>query len=153
MGNGILCSLCVVGVCKVHTCSPGQPGVVCCHCAVAAHIPQPAHVVHGVSLHLFPMSWSWTQLLPLSSPRSRCAPHPSFFFFSERTSSEDWCDAYPHTDVSAQSMGPSPCLLHGVDSLAPSHFHTQHSGVLPCTHCLHLCVSICVHGVGRGVRG
>ena len=39
MGNGILCSLCVVGVCKVPTCNPGQPGVVCCHRAVAAHIP------------------------------------------------------------------------------------------------------------------
>ncbi len=39
MGNGILCSLCVVGVCKVLICSPGQPGVVCCHRAVAAHIP------------------------------------------------------------------------------------------------------------------
>jgi hypothetical protein len=38
MGNGILCSLCVVGACKVPTCSPGQPGVVCCHRAVAARI-------------------------------------------------------------------------------------------------------------------
>ena len=34
MGNGILCSLCVVGVCKV-----GQPGVVCCNRAVAARMP------------------------------------------------------------------------------------------------------------------
>jgi hypothetical protein len=37
-GNGILCSVCVVSVCKVHTCSPGQPGVVCCHFSVAARV-------------------------------------------------------------------------------------------------------------------
>ena len=58
MGNGILCSLCVVGVFKVPTCSPGQPAwsaVI----ALSLHIyPQPAHVVHGVLLHLIPMSWS-----------------------------------------------------------------------------------------------
>jgi hypothetical protein len=117
---------------------------------------QPAHVVHGVSLHLFPMSWSWIhfKLLPLSSLRSRCAPHPSlcYLFFPERTSSEDWCDAYPHTDVSAQSMSPSPCLLHGVDSLTLSRFHPQHSGLLPCTHCLHSCVClfVCMGWGGRG---
>ena len=53
--------------------------------ALSRHIyPQPAHVVHGVLLHLIPMSWSWThfKLLPLSSLRSRHAPHPDCVIFS-----------------------------------------------------------------------
>ena len=141
MGNGILCSLCVVGVCKVPTCSPGQPGVVCCHRAIAART-QPAHVVHGVLLHLIPMSWSWThfKLLFLSSLWSRCAPHPDciVLFVSERTSSEDRCDTYSLKDVTAQSMGPSPCLLHGVDSLTPSHSALRSPALLSIS--VHMCV-------------
>jgi hypothetical protein len=115
--------------------------------ALSRHIyPQPAHVVHGVLLHLIPMSWSWThfKLLFLSSLWSRCAPHPDciVLFFPERTSSEDWCDTYPHTDVSTQSMSPSPCLLHGVDFRASTLPHSAlRSPAL---------LSICVHGVGGG---
>ena len=53
--------------------------------ALSRHIyPQPAHVVHGVLLHLIPMSWSWThfKLLPLSSLWSRHTPHPDCVIFS-----------------------------------------------------------------------
>ena len=105
--------------------------------ALSRHIyHQPAHVVHGVLLHLIPMSWSWTRfkLLPLSSLRSRCAPHPSlYFFFSERTSSEDWCDTYPHTEV--HEPLPLPTSWRGL-----SHAFTLSTQV----SCLVRTVSTCV---------
>ena len=76
--------------------------------ALSRHMhPQPAHVVHGVLLHLIPMSWSWThfKLLPLSSLWSRHAPHPDCVIFSS----------------------PSTNLLR----IAVTHIHTQTSAHSP----------------------
>jgi hypothetical protein len=79
--------------------------------ALSRHIyPQPAHVVHGVLLHLIPMSWSWThfKLLPLSSLWSRHAPRldtlPTLIFFpSPSTHLLRITVTHIHTQTSAHS--------------------------------------------------
>ena len=157
MGNGILCSLCVVGVCKMHTCSPGQPGVACCHRAVTTHIPS-TRTCCAWGIATFDPNVLVLELLPLSSLWSRHTPHPDCVIFSSSSAHLlRIAMTHIHTQTSAHSpwTPPLPTSWRGLShAFTLSSFHTQRSGLLPCTHCLHLCVSISVHMcVWVGVRG
>ena len=109
--------------------------------------PQPAHVVHGVLLHLIPMSWSWThfKLLPLSSLRSRHAPHRSLCTLSSPNAHRlRIAMTRIHTQTRQRAVHeplPLPTSWRGLSHpFTLSRFHTEHSGLLPCTHCLHSCL-------------
>ena len=132
MGNGILCSLCVVGVCKMHTCSPGQPAWSAVIVLLRHIHPQPAHVVHGVLLHLIPLSWSWTnfKLLPLSSLWSRHTPRldmlPTLIVFFSSPSAHRLRIAVTriHTQTSAHSPWAPPPAYFMAWTLSRFHAST-----------------------------
>ncbi len=124
---------------------------------LSRHIhPQTAHVVHGVLLHLIPMSWSWThfKLLPLSSLWSRHAPHPDgVLFFSERTSSYDRVTRI-HTQTSARSPWAPPPAYFVVWTLSRFHASTLSTQLFCLTRTVFTCVCLflCM-GWGGGGRG
>ena len=153
MGNGILCSLCVVSVCKVPTCSPGQPGVVCFHLAVAAHIPS-TRTCCTWGIAAFDPNVLVLELLPLSSLWSRHTPHPDCVIFSS-PSAHLLRIAVTHIHHRRQRTVPEPLPLP-TSWRGLSHAFTPPPSALrsPALHalsplvCVYFCACVCVWGGG-----
>ena len=156
MGNGILCSLCVVGVCKVPTCSPGQPGVACCHRAVAAHMPS-TRTCCTWGIAAFDPNVLVLELLPLSSLWSRHTPHPDCVIFSSPSAHLlRIAVTRIHTQTSAHSPWTPPPAHFMAWTLSRLHAFTLPPSALrsPALYALSplVCVYFCAWG-GGGVRG
>jgi hypothetical protein len=116
--------------------------------------PQPAHVVHGVLLHLIPMSWSWThfKLLPLSSLWSRHTPHPDCIFSSPSAHRLRIGVTRIHPPTSARSPWAPPPAYFMAWTLSPFHtFTLPHSALgSPALDALsplvYVCLFVCMGG-------